>query len=1275
MVIMRVLKKLSKKKVIAILIIIILLIALFPDVQSNDINIKPSPDYGIYNSLEEIQDEKNSRINTPVILNETRGRFDNITLISGEEKVDLTAGREVVSPDIPVPEMLGIYNAMKDWDKTYNKQITDWILPWPLGTGGPLNYYIYSKYITNTSIVERWRTASLRKTVIYPEPNISNWWGVDVDNDTVNDIEVYFDPSFEFRDISIIPPRYLEAGVTVHYNIRKLNDAPFSMPDFVNLEVYVAKSLSYSGKNFILFIGLNLTNIVAQLDCSVTVHTVRVEGLNITIIPGIPPSTSIDLGNIANLAGPYYLSWDSGDEELSSLSLEVATARIEFNGYGNEPYKFLNRSWVDLDFNKIPPYNTVPKFAELMVDADDDLSSFNKIEWDADHPCDAYIRFFDEQQNVSYAEIEINDLPVDVDLFMYIEENGDQNITIIDYIAEDVVNYLLVHHYQFFDTRYENISAAKINMGEIEYIHLFLNISRIPKKLYLRGLFYLEEIEDLPSINPGTDIIGQIVNSIVHRVISRFTRIAKTLGSIPYRLVSIAEEGSFATVDTYYDQIHDDIDEIEFIFTSGDYVTTTGNYFAFYNNTRPSKYPIAQISLSGRITKVIHFNASFEEDALAELKMMNNERFRAIYADDINSLNAEVNISNVPNHITVSRSADILLYDGHGTSMNELRFLSDYQGSYMDFRILNMADRLYVEYKDDRTYITTGPTQGNIGEIEFLVTTGPIYRLNGNHLLLRQEPDFSLLSGRIRDLSELEYIPGEGGKLDLLFTRENTLNISLLDNRSEIISADLIIDPMPSFVSVNLSGLFAKAGANFSLPKLDSTGVLGLANIIFGIAALGNEILAVVDEATQDALSNVGNIIQDLSFSYKTTTHITLIGKILRGKEFTLNDVDWMHGISAVQQTTSEGTAMAAKLYLSGLPTEAGISTRVVGDDIFLGFHLIDYVPKHNWLCIDVRGLQDRDVMLYINNISLGMNLDLKVGLSASLNIIPQRAMGNIHINSDKRIGALYGRLRQTSPELTVTEFFLSSLPKTLDTFFILSGAIIINFQASTGIEHMFVKNVRTRNGEFHDIYAILHELPDQLALSVLPVIDYDMDDSPLQTLPSISMSSSGSTLDAFIFADGKGIGQVGIVEFQAVNVPLTLSGNFSDEKYRIKSTGVDYLWIHAMELPIMEGHKTKSIEIVGKDILSFDISVGTLFGNYPMISIDNAKGGEVQIVFDHEMNGDKAGLAFIDFKTTNGLPSSPSILINGGSVNLEKGSSHLIVPAPILTMWLTIFS
>lgn len=1272
--ILKILKKLTKKKAIAILILIVLLIAIFPDVQSDTPNdSRPQPDYGIYNAMEETQDEKNSRINTPEVLNETRGRFDNITLTSGEERVDLTAGREVVSPDIPVPKMLEIYDAMRGWDKTNNSEITDWILPPNL----PSHYYIYSKYVTNTSIIKRWTNASLRMEVITPDIlHLSRWWEVDVDYDTIDDIEVFFDPVFGWTVGEIID-RFInqdpiEMPVTLHYDIHKLNDAIFSTPDFRNLEVYVAKSFSYSGKNLLLFIGLNFSNVVSRFNSSISISKVQLGDLSIQIFP---PSINWDLANIVSLIGPYHLRWDSGQEDLNSLSLEVATARIELDGKGNEPYEFLNRSWVDVDFKNTPPYDVVPKKAELMVDADDELSSFDYIEWDANLLCDANIKFFDEQQNVTYAEIEIDDLPEEVDLSMDVVEKDNRNITIINYSAESVVNYFNVHHYQFFDVVYEDITPYKIASGEVEYIHLFFNISRIPRKLYLEGLFYIEEVEPTPPISPGVGVVPQFVDMLAHRVTSRFTRIAKTLSSIPYRLLSIAEEGSFAKVHTYYQETHDDIDKIEFVFSSGDYVTTTGNYFAFYNNTRPSKYPIAQISLSGRLTKIIYFNASFEEYAVAEAQMMNNERFRAIYVDDINSLNAEVNISNVPGSIKVYRTADILIYNGYGTSINELRFLSDYKGNYMDFRISDLADQIHVEYEENRTYISTGPTENRIGEIEFLVTTGPIYRLNGNHLLLRQESDFSLLSGRIKDISKIEYLSGEDGKLDIYFAEENCLNISLLDNRSEIISADLIIDPMPNFVSVNLSGLFSIAGANITLPQLETGGVLGFAQIIFGIATLGNEILAVVDEATQDALSNVGNIIQDLSFSYKTTTHVTLIGKILRGEKFTLDDVDWVHGISAVQQTTSKGTAMAAKLYLSGLPTEGSISTRVQGDDIFLDFHLSDYMPKHDWLCIDVRGLQDRDVMLYLNDIRQGMDLDLKVDLSASLNIIPQRAFGSIHMNSNKGIGSLYGRMRQTIPEITISEIFLSSLPRSLDTEFNLSGNISVDLKANNEIEYMFLKNTRPRNGEFHDIYVILHDLPRDLEISVNPITTYDMDASPLQTLPLLNLYSSGSTLDAYIFADGKGIGQVGIVEFQAVNVPMTLSGNFSDDKYRIRSAGVDYLWVHVMELPIMEGQKTKSIEIVGKDIFSFDISVGTLFGNYPIISTDNAKGGEIQIVIDHEMNGDKVGLAFIDFKTTNGLPSSPSILINGGSVDLDKGSSHVIIPAPILTLFLTVFS
>jgi hypothetical protein len=265
--------------------------------------------------------------------------------------------------------------------------------------------------------------------------------------------------------------------------------------------------------------------------------------------------------------------------------------------------------------------------------------------------------------------------------------------------------------------------------------------------------------------------------------------------------------------------------------------------------------------------------------------------------------------------------------------------------------------------------------------------------------------------------------------------------------------------------------------------------------------------------------------------------------------------------------------------------------------------------------------------------------------------------------------------MRQTAPEVTITEVFLSQVPRDLDTDFLLAGNISIEFHANRGIEYMFAKNTRNRDGEFHDVYAMLHEIPKDLELNVAPVMEYDMDGSLLQTLPTMNITSSEGLLDAYVFADGKGIGQVGIFEVQVVNLAMEIEGEFKKDKYTVKSTGVDYLWLHAMEIPIMEGHKTESIELVGKDILSFDVKTGALFGNYPIIEVDNAKGGEVQVVVDHRYDGSKAGIALIDFETKNGVPQSPAILINGGSMDLDKGSSHVLVPAPILTGLLSLFS
>ena len=1282
------LKKRSKKKVVAFLLFCAFLIALFPDISSQTVDGKPQPDYGIFGEIEDLQDEKNSRINSPEIVSDTEERLDNITIETSEEKVDLTARREVIQYSAPVPSDHEIFEAMKYWEAYNNTDMLDWLLPPPLGSGGPLNYYIYSNYVNSTNAIPNWVQASLRRTFLVPETNLDQWWGVDIDNSGTQDIEVFFEPVpeewqigsiFDFA-VQVFTENILELGITVEYSIHKLDsaDANFTSPEFQYLEVYIAKSFSHNNQNFMFFLGFNFTNIVDYFNSSIEVTAVQLELFDVQDIiqAAIQAVTQggIDLGlaERLNLSGPYKMNWDSGNEALNSLGLDVASARIEFTG--SDDYEFLNRSWADVDFKPSPPYNTVPTEAELFLDADDSLSSFDEIRWTASHICDAHIEFFDSQQNVTFAEIDIDDLPKSLVLYMRVEEKNGQNITIIDYDASHAITSFSVLSYEFYNTSFEDITQHKIDSGQVEYVHLYLNVSHLPRKLYVEGVFYLEEIEEPSPITPGTGVIDQFVDMVVHRVTSRFTRIAKTLGSIPSKVLNMAEQGSFATLDTYYGQYSDDIDEIEFLFTSGDYVTTTGNYFAFYNNTHSSNYPTAQISLSGRISKIRYINASFETDASAKVEMMDSEPFRAIYTDDINDLHAEAILSNVPGTIEITKTEQSLRYNGGNDVIDEVRFISEYQNSYMDLKISDMAKNLYLEFGDNSTYLTTENPGDKIGEIDFLVTTGPIYRMNGNYLMLHNEWNFSVLSGRIKDVSTAEYVTGVGGKLEVSFAQENPITISLYDDRDEFIAADLIIDPMPTFISVDLSGLFSAGAGQVTPPRLESTGVLGLVSIIFGIAALGNEILTIADDTMQNAISNVGNVISDLSFSYETDTHITLIGKVQRGEEFTMDDVDWMHGISAVQKTKGDEISMAAKLYLTGLPTDGSISTKVEGDDVFLDFHLEDYEPLYDWLCLDVRGLQNRNTLLYIDDIPQGVDLNLLVNLNTQLNVIPQRAMGEIKMTSDENLGSLYGRMVQTESEVSISEVYLSSVPKELETGFSLHGNISINYTASSGIENMFIKSTRTRDGEAHDIYAILHEIPEQMDISVVPTTEYDMDGSLLQTLPNIEMTSSGSSLDAFIFADGKGIGQVGIFEFQVVNAPLSLECAFEDDMYRVKSSGVDYLWVHAMDLPVMEGYTTESLELVGKDIKSFDITVDTLFGNYPIISIEDSSGGEAQLVIDQQADGSRAGIALIDFSSKDGVPQSPRILINGGSVDLDKGSSHTLIPLPILTLWLTIF-
>ena len=77
--------------------------------------------------------------------------------------------------------------------------------------------------------------------------------------------KVFFEPlpnSFSLGDLGDLA---IDVGVTMWYRVHRLNDAPFNETTFKNLELYVTKYISYNDQNFLLFIGLNLSNLDNEL--------------------------------------------------------------------------------------------------------------------------------------------------------------------------------------------------------------------------------------------------------------------------------------------------------------------------------------------------------------------------------------------------------------------------------------------------------------------------------------------------------------------------------------------------------------------------------------------------------------------------------------------------------------------------------------------------------------------------------------------------------------------------------------------------------------------------------------------------------------------------------------------------------------------------------------------------------------------------------------------------------------------------------------------------
>jgi len=391
---------------------------------------------------------------------------------------------------------------------------------------------------------------------------------------------------------------------------------------------------------------------------------------------------------------------------------------------------------------------------------------------------------------------------------------------------------------------------------------------------------------------------------------------------------------------------------------------------------------------------------------------------------------------------------------------------------------------------------------------------------------------------------------------------------------------------------------------------------------------------------------------------------------------------EWTHGVS-LRETEYEGhRIMDGKLFMTGVPKETTIRIVTEDENTDLEIALVDWDPSIDWLAIDIRGLEKKDFIIYVNGIPTHEPFNIGVTGDVFSNASRNRMESVISFQSDFSLGSMYIKFR--NPELdepVIMETFVPEIPKKLKLHVALKGEILIKLDSSQDIEMIYVKIAKYVEDDWYDLVAIAHDIPTYLKAEIKPNKKFNMDKTIiLQGNPDIMLDSSSDDADVFLSLDGKmnwGYGHTTLNIQDASNrTRITLSDDFV---YQIRSPGVKSALIILSDLPVMKDAYVEEIYIYAEDIKSVDIEARMLYGLYPIFKLSNADGGKVEVQMDMTASvGNReieVSAAVVDVQSNSlgplPLPSIAPLYLNTIATSLS--TDHFIIPEPVTTVVATV--
>jgi hypothetical protein len=1245
------------KKIFAVIIIVLFIGQVLPTTVA-DVPPPPLPSgYGVHTGLKELQEERHDEYTKERIRRNTEGVLEQIQVVS-KPRPSVSINEEVQIVDTPNVEHARIYSIVEN--TTLPSQIT--LIQFLINQ--PLSYYIYTRY----EDTEKWSQGLLRPSLFNSDGSIIDWekWvEINVDDNFGTGDAMGYDIrcKLDLQINSLTPevqlfPLKLKAKVDggLRFDMERLYGAPNTTTK-LPLEVFVVKSFSYTGNNYIWMVGFNFSRGETSTAPDVFAGLLNANEIVLSrpiLEPDIWNFSLFNTSSVVNISGPYKIFFN-----MSSPSASVPDIRISFAQAKISFLRLVERTWSNVDVLRASGRERIPKWFGLDLDSPSFNTSFDDLIWTSETSAHIHAVFTEERENSTLAVIDVNNagqmFHIEVD---EVFSPGGEKSTSVHYLSSKVIERIEYTEFEYYGRDPRNFTMSHV---------VFLDM---PTELYLNGTFEIGDGDDTGTTNFAPGIAARMIDNIMLKISSKLYRIAKTLRSIPHHILNLPNNQGWVDLNIMNGE---HLGTIEFQVSSHSVAIAPGNYFAFRNDTlyvNESDHPVITTSFCGRLTKILSLSVNFLNGTKIDIRITEPQPFRILFIDDQLFARAKLEILELPERFSLAFHPNRIGFNSND-KIDIFSYTSLVKEQYFKLTLEELPIQMSIDQTGEQFLLDL--IEGTeLGGFSIMITD----RMNiseveagYNHIYLDKDHTGHFASVKLKDITSLKYTYGANGTLEATFSDQRDLYVDLSDTTNQV-STRMLFQPFPLKFEVNLPKGLQSTGLR--MPNvLDISSIFEFSPIMLEMDELATDIVNMLSELTENIADQIGGIGTNTTITLESSEPCILIAEVHKGQ--VEPEVEWTHGVAVrIDPSTDDVTG---KIYLQ-LPRTARLTSMTNWDKMEFSLDFTGFEPLEKFLDLQIYGMEGRDLSVYMTDLPRGpFDIDIDVDLFTNMTPGTGSIDGKLKVGSTEEIGPMWVNMWKYGGTDSITSLYTSSLPTALDLDIDVSNSLDVKWEASEKVDAVLALIQKKVDGDWYDLEAIVHDVPTRFDISAGAYDEIDIDGSMLQALPIITIDANTATMDVYIYEEGPVAGSPSTYEVHMRDVTDGTFTEFNGEKYKIRSEGTGFVYLRVLNIPYSEQIRITEAEMFVEGIRSVTIKSNMAFGAYPIFEITEFDAGSLQLRTKQKLKlfGSlrEGHIVYVDISTRGGIPWASQWTQDGFVIT--EGEYHMMVPAPFTSVFLSL--